>query len=250
MDLSCPIELRGYELLGDDLGYLRAYIKLMNLSNQPIVSYGATVSWYNGLTQERITENIVVDACEIAPKHSFRLSYSTKNTINADHLEMYFTGIQFLDGSKWQPEDGALVDIGEQRVLTGAKLDALRKAAGYDAIQYPQVQKDFWRCVCGRINLLETDECIRCGRDRQQVLTKFNAKAFSPVHTNPKKAPVRRKKTAHRRLRYIKGILIALAVIAVIAAVTFGIAKIGPFNDTRLPGETQPIIIDDMPVSI
>ena len=42
VDLSCPIELRGYELLMDDNGHTRAYIRLFNLSERAVVAYSAT----------------------------------------------------------------------------------------------------------------------------------------------------------------------------------------------------------------
>lgn len=179
VDLSCPIELRGYELLMDDNGHTRAYIRLFNLSERAVVAYSATTRWYNGLTRADVTENITVDEMLVKPRSGFKLVHSLVDFLNADHVEMYFTSVTFEDGAVWKPEDGDLVDIGEQPVLQGEALDRLRAAAGDDAVQYPQTQKNFWRCVCGRINLLTSETCARCGRDQREVLTKFNEKAFS-----------------------------------------------------------------------
>lgn len=179
VDLSCPIELRGYELLMDDNGHTRAYIRLFNLSDHAVVAYSATTRWYNGLTRADVTENITVDEMLVEPRSGFKLVHSLVDFLNADHVEMYFTSITFEDGTVWKPVDGDLVDIGEQPVLKGEALDRLRAAAGDDAVQYPQTQKNFWRCVCGRINLLTAEECIRCGREQREVLTRFNEKAFS-----------------------------------------------------------------------
>ena len=179
VDLSCPIELRGYELLMDDNGHTRAYIRLFNLSERAVVAYSATTRWYNGLTRADVTENITVDEMLVKPRSGFKLVHSLVDFLNADHVEMYFTSVTFEDGAVWKPEDGDLVEIGEQPVLQGEALDRLRAAAGDDAVQYPQTQKNFWRCVCGRINLLTSETCARCGRDQREVLTKFNEKAFS-----------------------------------------------------------------------
>lgn len=179
VDLSCPIELRGYELLMDDNGHTRAYIRLFNLSEHAVVAYSATTRWYNGLTRADVTENITVDEMLVKPRSGFKLVHSLVDFLNADHVEMYFTSVTFEDGTVWKPEDGDLVEIGEQPVLRGEALDRLRAAAGDDAVQYPQTQKNFWRCVCGRINLLTSETCVRCGRDQREVLTKFNEKAFS-----------------------------------------------------------------------
>lgn len=182
VDLSCPIELRGYELLMDDNGHTRAYIRLFNLSDRAVVAYSATTRWYNGLTRADVSENITVDEMLVKPRSGFKLVHSLVDFLNADHVEMYFTLIEFEDGTVWRPTDGDLVDIGEQPVLTGEALDRLRAAAGDDAVQYPQTQKNFWRCVCGRINLLSSEKCVRCGREQREVLIRFNEKAFSDKH--------------------------------------------------------------------
>ena len=198
VDLSCPIELRGYELLNDDFGSVRAYIRLFNLSDKGIRSYSATVSWFNALTRARITESITVDECVIEPSSAFKLIHSTKNIARIDHVEMYFASVGFEDGTVWLPDDGDLIEIGEQKALTGAELDKLKRMAGADAVQYPQVQRDYWRCVCGRVNLLSQDACARCKRDRTEVLKKLNPKAVGcaaedakaegvKIHTGQKK---------------------------------------------------------------
>lgn len=183
VDLSCPIELRGYELLMDDNGHTRAYIRLFNLSDRAVVAYSATTRWYNGFTRADVTENITVDEMLVKPRSGFKLVHSLVDFLNADHVEMYFTLVAFEDGTIWKPADGDLVDIGEQPVLKGEALDRLRAAAGDDAVQFPQTQKNFWRCVCGRINLLTSESCIRCGRGQREVLTRFNEKAFSDRRT-------------------------------------------------------------------
>ncbi len=192
VDLSCPIELRGYELLMDDNGHTRAYIRLFNLSDRTVVAYSATTRWYNGLTRADVTENITVDEMMVKPRGGFKLVHSLVDFLGADHVEMYFTSVTFEDGTVWKPVDGDLVEIGEQPVLQGEALDRLRAAAGDDAVQYPQTQKNFWRCVCGRINLLTAESCVRCGRGQREVLTRFNEKAFSGKRSEdarPRRAP-------------------------------------------------------------
>ena len=136
VDLSCPIELRGYELLMDDNGHTRAYIRLFNLSERAVVAYSATTRWYNGLTRADVTENITVDEMLVKPRSGFKLVQSLVDFLNADHVEMYFTSVTFEDGAVWKPVDGDLVEIGEQPVLQGEALDRLRAAAGDDAEEF------------------------------------------------------------------------------------------------------------------
>ena len=232
VDLSCPIELRSYELLSDDFGNIRAYIRLNNLSKKYISGYCATISWYNAITRARITENIDVDQCEIEPMSAFKLVHSTQNVANVDHVEMYFSRVVFEDATEWKPGNGDLIEIGEQRFLTGAKLDRLREAAGEDAVQYPQIQKEYWRCVCGRINLLSDDACIRCSRDRNLVLKKYNAKAVSRMdereHDGRGKSRKPRtkaqKKRAGKRIVYL---LLAALLIAALAVIGYRFGRYG-----------------------
>lgn len=238
VDLSCPIELRGYELLRDDNGSTRAYIRLYNLSEKTVVSYSATTRWYNGLTREDATENITVDEMRVAARSAFKLVHSTQSEFSADHVEMYFSSVGFDDGEVWTPKDGDLVEIGEQPVLEGEEMDLLRAAAGDDAVQFPQVQNKYWRCVCGRINLLETDECVRCGRGRQYVLKHFNARAVlggrspRPEHadkggTGAQKDRTGAEKTPKRRRRSnapLVALLIAL-IIVLLALVGYGVGR-------------------------
>lgn len=218
VDLSCPIELRSYELLSDDFGNIRAYIRLHNLSKKKIVGYNATINWYNALTRARITESISVDQCEVEPLSQFKLVHSTVNCAKVDHVEMYFSSVLYEDGTEWKPGDGDLIEIGEQPLLTGVKLDRLISLAGEDAVQYPQVQKEYWRCVCGRINLLSEEKCIRCQRDRNHVLKHFNPRAVARRDEERNQNRRRREKTGQQKKRAKRKILIFLLAALLMAA--------------------------------
>lgn len=229
VDLSCPIELRSYELLSDDFGNVRAYIRLHNLSDKRIIGYSATILWYNALTRARITENIQVDRCTAEPYGDFKLIHSTENRARVDHVEMYFTGVSYEDLTEWKPGSGDLIEIGEQKLLSGVQLDALKELAGEDAVQYPEIQRDYWRCVCGRINLLSDVACLRCHRDRNLVLKKFNAKsvrrereeAYAPRERVKKQKSAHEKKRARRNILYFLLAALLLAALA-IAGFRFG----------------------------
>lgn len=225
MDLSCPIELRRYELLSDDFGNIRAYIHLNNLSKKRITGYSCAISWYNAITRARITENIEVDMCAYDAGSQFKLVHSTANVAKIDHVEMYFSRVTFDDETEWKSGNGDLVEIGEQKLLKGAKLDRLREIAGEDAVQYPEIQKEYWRCVCGRINLLTDDECARCQRDRNNVLKKYNAKAVKRMddEENARKEMRKKAKTKAQKKRARRRILIfALAAVLLLALAVAG----------------------------
>lgn len=254
VDLSCPIEMRSYELLKDDMGSTRAYIRLFNLSNTAIHGYAATINWFNEFTQASETENITVDEMRVEGRSAFKLVHSTQCALNVDHVEMYFSWVEFADGTRWTPEDGDVVDIGEQRVVTGEELDLLKSAAGEDAVQFPQVQSKYWRCVCGRINSLEAENCLRCGRERNDVLKNLTRKAVvgqrAPrAHRPPRTEYVQQKRQKRKSDAFFKVILIALLII-LCALVGFTLGRGGmdslswPTEPTEPPSYSDPATVN------
>ena len=76
IDLSCPVEMRGYELLHDDLGRARAYIDLSNVSDHTLSAYRATARWSKDGTDQAQNDYVSVDSLEIPPGDNFRLMLS------------------------------------------------------------------------------------------------------------------------------------------------------------------------------
>ena len=187
IDLSCPIELRSYEILHDDTGASRAYIDLFNLSESTVHSYSATIHWSCDETLQNTNDYISVDNIAIPGGALFKLALSLKTLPKyADRIEIYFSSVSFENGDIWKPKDGDLVDVGEFLPLAGEELDKLREIAGEDAYIYPETQDNFWRCVCGRINPLDSSECMRCRRERSYVLKELNRKAVEFDETEKK----------------------------------------------------------------
>lgn len=227
IDLSCPIEMRGYELLHDDTGAVRAYIDLFNLGDKTLSAYSVTVRWSRDGTQDYTSENLTVDGIAIPDGGSFQLMLSSSLVPFADRLELYFTRAEFaeIDNSKsvWQPRDGDLVDVGEQKMLSGAELERLREAAGEDAVMYPETQDRFWRCVCGRINALKSDECARCRREREYVLGELNRKTVNLSEEDAAKRSrrKRRAKAASGRSEEARAAAAQYAALIAVATLAF-----------------------------
>ncbi|MBR5751251.1 MAG: hypothetical protein IKX84_02585 [Clostridia bacterium] len=201
IDLSCPIELRGYELLHDDTGSVRAYIDLFNVSDLTVTAYAGTVRWSRDETQQGANDTVNVDCLAIPGGSRFRLSLSSSLVKYADRLEIYFSRVCFEGAPDWTPRDGDLVNVGEQHALEGAELTRLRRTAGEDALMYPETQDEYWRCVCGRINPLSLDECARCRRERSHVLTDLSRKTVSMTTDERFRRAVRQNRAAHSRSR-------------------------------------------------
>lgn len=227
IDLDSPIELRGYEIMHDDSGAARAYIDLFNLSDDTVSAYAATVRWSRDGTEDCVNDYVSVDSIAIPGGALFKLVLSSGGLKYADRIEMYFSRVGFENGAVWEPKDGDLVDVGEFKPLEGEALEHLKQIAGEDAYIFPETQDNFWRCVCGRINPLEADQCMRCRRERNYVLTELNRKAVDlndeeremRQHRQRHAAQARTKPTAQNS-QTDKYLLWMLAVIAVFLAVS------------------------------
>lgn len=232
IDLSCPVEMRGYELLHDDLGRARAYIDLSNVSDHTLSAYRAIARWSKDGTDQAQNDYVKVDALEIPPGGNFRLMLSASAPLFADRLEMYFSDCEFTDAEPWKAEKGDLVDVGETHTLQGRELERLRKRAGDDAIIYPETQDRFWRCVCGRINPLDETECARCRRSRDTVLKELNYREMQSSREERKRRRRRRNAAAKasarpvepdRKIRLYTAIMIfvTIAFLALAAILSF-----------------------------
>lgn len=229
IDLSCPIELRSYELLSDDAGVTLASVEMFNLSDFTVLSYKITVHCESSSLGSEYTDTISVDDVAIEGGCTFKLSLPL--ALKAiDKFELVFLEVRFDEGESWVPSEGKLVDVGELTPINGAELDVLKAAAGEDAVRYPETQDDFWRCVCGRINLLNDDVCYRCRRERDFVLKELNAKiirmtdeAYRERLKHQKRAlrAHRREKDANAANAYIL-ILITALILFIMAFVYVG----------------------------
>ena len=206
----------------DDSGAARAYIDLFNLSEQTVSGYGATVHWARDATREGANDEISVSAIAIPGGGQFKLVLSTNLIKFADRIELYFHRVSFSDGTDWEPKDGDLVDVGEFVPLAGEELDKLKSIAGEDASIFPEMQDNFWRCVCGRINELDQELCRRCMRERNYVLTELNRKSLNqdPQSVRQRERRRRRAKQSNAKVpEKENSIDLYLSVLMIIVAV-------------------------------
>ena len=233
IDLSCPVEMRGYELLHDDLGRARAYIDLSNVSDHTLSAYRATARWSKDGTDQAQNDYVSVDSLEIAPGDNFRLMLSASAPLFADRLDMYFSDCEFTDAEPWRAEKGDLVDVGETHALQGRELKRLKKRAGDDAIIYPETQDRFWRCVCGRINPLDEAECARCRRSRETVLKELNYREMQSSGQERRQRKARRTAAAQASARPVEPggrIRLYTAIMAFVTVAFLVLAAIFAFN--------------------
>ena len=170
VDLSCPIELRSYELMTDDAGRVRASISLYNLTKRRISDFEAVAHWTNSKTGASAAAPFQAGGLRAAPRGFFNISLSSDAARHADQLELNFTRVRFSDGEReWRAGNGVIVDIAETKPLSGAEQNALFAAAGEDAVRFPEENASTWSCVCGRVNPQGKARCARCRRHYAEV---------------------------------------------------------------------------------
>ena len=171
LDLSCPIELRGYTLSYTD-SEAQASVRLYNLTNRRIASFEAIAKWRSRSTDRGVAMPFCAERLRAGGEKGFRINLSCDRQPDADCLELIFTAVRFEDGSPdWRAGEGRIVDVSPLEPISSETLEALRNAAGPDAVCFPRQDRHIWRCVCGRVNGNDSETCVRCHRDQQTALS-------------------------------------------------------------------------------
>jgi len=187
LDLSCPIELRGYTLTSAD-GTVEASVRLYNLTNRRIASFEAIAKWKSRTSGRSTAMPFCAERLRAGGENGFRIALSCNRLPDADQLDVVFTTVTFEDGCDgWRAGDGMIVDIGPLEPISSADLAALRAAAGEDAVCFPVENAETWRCVCGRVNPRSAEVCVRCHRAQADALvfTPGQVHSFTEASAQP-----------------------------------------------------------------
>ena len=171
IDLTCPIEIRGYELTCDEEGGARAYIRMNNLAAHPISRFDAVACWSNSQTGQSEAQTFRVDQLDADARSEFPFTLAAFAVPHADTVDIHFNRVRFADGTAdWIGGQAETIDIDELPLLSEEESDLLCDIAGDDAVRFSELHEKHWVCVCGRANYLHHETCSRCGRERDEVL--------------------------------------------------------------------------------
>lgn len=178
IDLDCPLELRGYEILHDDGENVRAYIDFFNILDKRISQFDAVIRWIASEYGESEEVAFFADQLRASARTVFQISVSTQNMPLANRLEIYFLRICFEDESPdWIGDPERLIEIDMEEEIDGRTLNTLMALTGRDAVRFPRKTSDYWICVCGHVNASALAQCRRCRRNRDTVLTSLSREA-------------------------------------------------------------------------
>ena len=235
LDLSCPIELRGYTLTASE-NAVEASVRLYNLTNRRIASFEAVAKWHSRTSGQSTAMPFCAERLRAGGENGFLIDLRCTRLPDADQLEVVFTAVCFDDGSNpWRAGESKIVEIEPLEPISSADLADLRSAAGEDAVCFPYETPDIWRCVCGRTNASTDTRCARCHRDRTSALqhtpesVRGTADALRSIHmTSDDEAALHADCIRQRARLFRRTLAMAFAALALTALLVL----------TRQPAET------------
>lgn len=244
-DLTCPVEIISVqvkELEGENEGQIICLIDFFNLSEKVIDSLQMNIICFDA-QGERLGGRLVRTAVMAQGRANFSGRFMPEHVDGAVRVEAAVEKVWFQDGVLWRREERNVREYTPNALAQGRELDRLKAVAGEDAAGYAREDDIVWMCVCGRANRTSDDRCMRCRREREQVLrdysfaaidstlgrkerdrqkrTQDNLRRSSEETVRTMKAQQKREKKQKRRLKTV--ILLLLAVAALLAAGRWGV---------------------------
>jgi len=180
---NSPVEPRGYEIqIRKSDNKTICLIEFYNLSQKTLTTLEFTLRCYNAFGEPigqppKNEFTVLLQDINVDTKKSFG---DDRPVIMSDHpgtrkIEAIINKVMFSDGSKWEYDKNDLVEVNIEK-LQGEELDQLKAVAGEDAVCYAKEEANYWICVCGRANSFNKERCIRCDKNRNEVLSNLRNK--------------------------------------------------------------------------
>ena len=176
IDLSCPIENQGtFVKTNSETNEPYLLLKLFNLSDKIITELSFHILVYDANGIELGTVPVELNELNAEPKSYFaeNKAISLVDLEEAKHFVVQVDKTVFEDGSVYELSEQNIVDVDE----TTASVDdaLLLRSFVNDAVCFSAEHDTYWRCVCGRANMLSMETCLRCGNPKDEILQKFSS---------------------------------------------------------------------------
>ena len=176
IDLSCPVENRGTIVkTNQETNEQFLLLKLLNSSEKTIGSVSFDVEVYNAGGVLVSTLPVTFEEIEASPKKIFAENKAIPLTdvTDAKNFVIKFTKAIFNDGGIYEPSDENTVVVSSDDASVDEVI-ALREFVP-EAVCFSQETDTHWKCVCGRPNFIDSENCVRCGREKEEILSKFSS---------------------------------------------------------------------------
>ena len=175
IDLSCPAEIFRTAMPTEEIP--AATLTLFNLSDRVITSVEVLLHLLDEDGGE--TERLAFRgrALNGRPHSTFLLTVPCAPSEGLKSITATIEKVWYADNETWRRDPAAAVEYVPNNLPVSPALTNLKYAAGETAVGYPSQQDGLWVCVCGRPNTEETEYCVRCGRDRKTIFSRFSPEA-------------------------------------------------------------------------
>ena len=172
IDLSCPAEVLRAEPPKEDQPF--AVLTLFNLSDRSIVSAEATVRLTDREGKETGRAVHRARALNGRPHTAFTMTVPFEGKTGAFRAEASLDKIWFEDNDVWRRAPDNEIEYESNVLPPSPALNALKFAAGENAVGFPSQQPRLWLCVCGRPNDNNSTVCARCRRQKDLIFSRYN----------------------------------------------------------------------------
>ena len=175
IDLSCPAEIFRTALPTAEIP--AATLTLYNLSDRVITSVEVLLRLLDEDGGE--TERLAFRgrALNGRPHSTFLLTAPCAAAPGIRAIDATVEKVWFADNEVWRRDPARAVPYKPNALPVSPALTRLKYAAGETAVGYPSLQSGLWVCVCGRPNGAEMPYCARCGRQMEEVFSRFSPEA-------------------------------------------------------------------------
>lgn len=147
-------------------------IEFQNLSDKETASIQMNIICFDADNQ-RLGGRLVRSHAVSEPKGRFSGQFMPEHVDGTARVEASVEKVWYKDGVIWRREERNVREYTPNQLPEGRELDRLRAVAGPDAAGYAREDDTVWMCVCGRANRTSDDCCMRCERERTQVLRDY-----------------------------------------------------------------------------
>ena len=147
-------------------------IEFRNLSEKETQSIQMNIICFDEDNQ-RLGGRLVRSSADGSPRGMFSGQFMPEHVDGTARVEASVEKVWFKDGMMWRREERNVREYTPNQLPEGRELDRLRAVAGPDAAGYAREDDIVWMCVCGRANRTSEDRCVRCEREREQVLRDY-----------------------------------------------------------------------------
>ena len=177
IDLSCPVENQGTIVkTNSETNEPYLLLKLFNLSEKEIAALTFHVLAYDANGGELGTVPVTLDGLNAQPKTFFAESkaVSLVGIEDAKHFVVVVDSVTFSDDTSYEPSENHTVDADDSEASIDDAM--LLRQFVPEAVCFSSEHGNYWRCVCGRANFVDAENCVRCGRAKSDVLAKFSSR--------------------------------------------------------------------------